>query len=156
VRDGLRRVPHGYRAFTTIQRVFPAAVNNAVFASAAGGGFITRLLSDLAELSTARQATLFAIGPHLLQSAARDFAPPALQVFPPAVFYPLGPEICEHWFRKQSHPDLASVLSRETRVVHWYGSNRTDSLTSSIDPHYVRAHASQQLWSALALPFVGS
>jgi hypothetical protein len=156
VRDGLRRVPHGYRAFAAIQSVFPSAVNNAVFASAAGGGFITRLLSDLVELPAARQATLFAIGPHLLQSAARDFAPPALQVFPPSVFYPLGPEICEHWFRKQTHPDLTSVLSRDTRVVHWYRSNRTDALTPAIDPDYVRAHAGEQLWSALALPFVGS
>jgi hypothetical protein len=154
VRDALRHAPHGYRAFAAIQHFFPAAANNAVLASAPGGSFITRLLTDLSEVPVSRQATLYTFGPHLLQLAVRDFVPPALQLFPPCVFYPLGPEICEHWFRDYRHPDLTRVLSRDTRVVHWYRSNRTEWLTPFIDPAYVRAHAKSQLWSALALPFV--
>jgi hypothetical protein len=154
VRDALRRVPRGYRAFAAIQRFYPSALNNAVLGSAPRGAFITRLLSSLIELPAARQATLFAIGPHLLQSAAADFAPPALRVLPPAFFYPLGPQICEHWFRSHRSPDLTRVLSAQTRVVHWYRSNRTEWLTPLIDPAYVHAHADRQLWSALARPFV--
>jgi hypothetical protein len=156
LRDVLRRAPRGYHAFAAVQRFYPAALNNAVLASAPGGAFVTRLLEDLVALPVQHQAKLYTIGPHLLQTAARAFLPPELRVLPPPVFYPLGPEICEHWFRTTTRPDLTRVLSPETRIVHWYRSNRTQHLTEQINPDYVRAHADCQLFSALALPFVSS
>jgi hypothetical protein len=75
-------------------------------------------------------------------------------VHPPRVFYPLGPEISEHWFRKVSSADLNDVLWPETLLVHWYASVRTKHILPLIDPAYVRQNAKTQLFSALALPFV--
>jgi hypothetical protein len=157
VRDVLGRLPDGWAAFRAIERFYPRGVNNAVLASAPRGGFVTRALERLVELPPHVQERRFGIGPHLMQEIAPEFAPPALEVHPPGVFYPLGPELSRHWFYlRDGRARLAEVLLPETRVVHWYGSVRTAVLTSAIDPDYVRANARRQLFSELALPFAGS
>ena len=95
----------------------------------------------------------FALGTHLLQDAVSRHTG-LIEVHPAPVFYPLGPEISEHWFRSVRKPKLDAVLSPATRVVHWYASVRTRDLVPQVDPDWVRAHADRQLFSALALPFV--
>jgi hypothetical protein len=45
-----------------------------------------------------------------------------LTIQEPHVFYPLPPEISEHWFRIGRSVRLDAVLLPETRVVHWYAS----------------------------------
>jgi hypothetical protein len=154
LRDLLRIAPGGYRVFRSIQRFYPMAENNAVLASVAGGRFIERLLGNMRDLDPEAQSTLFAIGPHLLQKTVAAYDGSDLVVHPPEVFYPLGPEISEHWFRTVRKPDLREVLSPSTRLVHWYGSVRTKHLVPDIDPAYVRRNAGTQLFSALSLPFV--
>jgi hypothetical protein len=157
VRDVLGRVPRGWATFRAIERFYPRGANNAVLASAPRGRFVTRALERLVELPPHEQARRFGIGPHLMQEIAPAFAPPALEVHPPGVFYPLGPELSRHWFYlRDGAASLAEVLLPETRVVHWYGSVRTSVLTSAIDPDYVRTNARRQLFSELALPFASS
>lgn len=154
VREVLGYVPNGWAAFRAIERFYPSAANGAVMASAPGGDFVTRAMQRLVELPPAVQARKNGIGPHLMQEIAPQLAPPALVVHPPPVFYPLGPEVSRHWFHvRDGRAPLAKVLLPETRVVHWYGSIRTRTLTSRIDPDYVRANAGRQLFSELALPF---
>jgi hypothetical protein len=154
VREVLTYVPKGWAAFRAVERFYPSAANNAVLASARGGRFVTRALARLCELPPEAQTRRCGIGPHLVQDIAPEFTRPALVVHPPPVFYPLGPEVSRHWFHlRGARAPLDEVLLPETRVVHWYGSVRTNVLTSRIDPAYVRAHASRQLFSALALPF---
>ena len=65
------------------------------------------------------------------------------------MFYPLPPEISEHWFRLQHRATIGDVLSPATRVVHWYASVRTRALVLDITPDYVRAHRTTQLYSML-------
>jgi hypothetical protein len=154
LRGLLRIAPRGHRIFRAIERFYPTAENNAVLASVARGPFIERLLANIRDLDPEAQSTLYAIGPHLLQTTVADYHGTDLVVHPPEVFFPLGPEISEHWFRTVRHADLREVLSPNTRLVHWYGSVRTKHLVPSIDPAYVRRNARTQLFSALALPFV--
>lgn len=156
MRDVLGYVPNGWAAFRAIERFYPRAVNGAVLASAPGGAFVTRALERIVELPPEVQIRTCGIGPHLLQELATKFEPPDLTVHAPPVFYPLGPEVSRHWFYVRGHRGrLQEVLLPETRVVHWYGSVKTDLLTSVIDPDYVRANARRQLFSELALPFAG-
>jgi hypothetical protein len=108
------------------------------------------------ELPPAVQVRYCGIGPHLVQEMAAQFTRPDLAVHPPAVFYPLGPEVSRHWFyRRRGQARLDRVLLPETRVVHWYASVGNQKVTSVIDPAYVRANAGRQLFSELALPFAG-
>jgi hypothetical protein len=154
VRDLCRRVPGGWRLFKALERAYPAAVNNAVLAAAAGHPFVYDLLVRMAALPSERQTVRFALGTHLLQEAIADLADDSVRVHDPPVFYPLGPEISEHWFRLGQHARLSAVLEPRTRVVHWYASVRIGELVPQIDPAYVRRHARRQLFSALAAPFV--
>lgn len=96
-----------------------------------------------------RQILPNALGPHLLQEVADHYGQDDLTVQEPQVFYPLPPEISEHWFRIGHDVRLNDVLSAETRVVHWYASVRTKSRVAQIDPKYVREHRDRQLYCAL-------
>jgi hypothetical protein len=153
LRDVLRLVPKGYRLFRAIEGIYPSAENNAILASARRGPFIETLLCKMRELAPDAQRALYVIGPHLLQRTVASYRGTDLVVHPPEVFFPLGPEISEHWFRKVRNPDLDQVLSPSTVLVHWYASVRTKHLVPQIDAAYVRYNAKQQLFSALALPF---
>jgi len=167
VRDVLRRVPEGWRVFPMVQGLYFSAVNNAVFAAAPGHAFVEGLLRAMVDMPPERQLKRFALGTHLLQTRVAQAATnPALRgevrVYPPGYFYPLAPEISEHWFRTSPLPRLptrdmakrlAAALRPETRTVHWYASVRTKAIVPRIDPAYVRRHADRQLFSALALPY---
>ena len=153
-RSALREIPGGWRAFRHIERFYPAAVNNAVLGSEARHPFLAALLENMVQLPQAQRRIRYSLGTHLLQRTAREYQGGDLRVLPPAVFYPLGPEISLHWFRRTREAMLGEILLPETVLVHWYASVRTRQMVSVITPDYVRAHAGTQLFSALALPFV--
>jgi hypothetical protein len=74
-----------------------------------------------------------------------------LTVHPPDVFYPLGPEIAEHWVRP-ARGELARELVRpETRVVHWYASTRARLWVADWTPETLAARAEVQPLAWLAL-----
>ncbi|HEU4539056.1 MAG TPA: glycosyltransferase, partial [Polyangiaceae bacterium] len=157
LRDLCRRAPDGWRHFRRVERHYPTAANNAVLGAEPGHPLLLELLERMAATPPARQTVRFALGTHLLQAVLRDASGDAargLRVYEPPAFYPLGPEISEHWFRFTDRPRLAEVLLPDTRVVHWYASVRTAGVVDRIDPAYVRANAGRQLFSALARPFL--
>jgi len=149
VRDLLRRTPDGWRAFRRIERFFPTAPNNAVLGSRAGHPFIAELLERMARLPERRQLVRFALGTHLLEHAVAEYGGGDLRVLPPEVFYPLGPEISEHWFRRSS-AGLDELVPEATRVVHWYASVRTRRVVPRLSPEWVEDHAGSEPFSTLA------
>jgi hypothetical protein len=153
-RSAYRELPGGWRGFRRIERLYPAAVNNAVLGSVARHRFIGELIESMVRTPRERRRVRYALGTHLLQQEVGHYTGSDVRVLPAAVFYPLGPEISLHWFRQARSAPLAEVLLPETRLVHWYASVRTREIVSAITPDYVRAHARTQLFSALALPFV--
>lgn len=155
VRELFRLAPDGWRWFRAIEHQYPRAANNAVLAAAPGHAFVRRLIDNMIAVPAQRRTLRFALGTHLLQDTLSRAREPDLCVLPPSVFYPLGPEISQHWFRvRRSLPKLDEVLGHDTLVVHWYASVRTQQLVPQIDADYVRAHADRQLFSALALPLL--
>jgi hypothetical protein len=108
----------------------------------------------MSEVPRSRQLVRYELGTTLLQSTLADHRGRDVVVHGPEVFYPLGPEISEHWFRRTQDPRPSEVLGPTTRVVHWYASVRTRSVVKEADPDYVRSHAPYQLFSALVLPWL--
>lgn len=153
VRDGMRRWSHGHRVFGYLAPLFDAAANNAVIGAEPGNPFIASLLQGMVDTPRHRQRVRFALGTNLLQATIDGQGPgrDALVLHPPPVFYPLGPEVSEHWFRERRSAALTDVVSPVTRVIHWYASVRTRRVLPQIDEAYVRARADHQLFSAAAV-----
>ncbi|HEX5100635.1 MAG TPA: glycosyltransferase, partial [Polyangiaceae bacterium] len=123
-RDVCRRLPRGYRAFRRIERFYGTAPNNAVLGAEARHPFVEDLVGRMQALPKAERRVRYALGVHLLQRAVADWSGPGLHVERPEVFYPLGPEISEQWFRRYDAADANEVVSSETLLVHLYASVR--------------------------------
>lgn len=149
IRNALRRLPDGWRIFQRIEGWYFRGVNNAVMGAEPGSAFFATYLRAMLAVPADQLADAYALGPDLLQDIVAGYTGDDLSILPPQVFYPLPPEISEHWFRSERRADVDQVLSPDTRVVHWYASVRTKSRVALIDPAYIRAHRDHQLYSAL-------
>jgi hypothetical protein len=149
LRKILRKAPHGWKMFRRAEKFYFRGVNNAVIGAAANSRLLADYLRAMVALSPERRAQAYALGPDLLQAVVDGYRQDDLIIQEPEVFYPLPPEISEHWFRIGRGVRLGAVLSAETRVAHWYASVRTKSQVALIDPAYVREHRERQLYSAL-------
>jgi hypothetical protein len=155
LRELLRIAPTGPRLFARVAHLYTLAANNAVLAAQPAHPFIARLLSAMLELPADKQLRRYALGTHLLQRTLReDASARSVVVHPQAAFYPLGPEISEHWFRLQRRIQLRDVLSPETYLIHWYASVRTRKWVERMDRAFVQQHASEQLLSCALEPYL--
>ncbi|TLU71740.1 glycosyltransferase [Lichenicoccus roseus] len=149
VRKACRRLPHGWSLFRRVERYYHRSVNNAVMGAAAGSQLMTSYLVAMVRLSRERQLQRYGLGPHLLRDVAAGFQGDGIVIHRPPVFYPLAPEISEHWFRIVPRVRLGEVLTPETRVAHWYASVRTRAMVERISPSYVQRNRHRQLYSAM-------
>ena len=149
IRKVFRRMPNGWKAFRHIERFYTINVNNAVMGAEVNSRLFSDYLHAMVLLSPEHQAQRYALGPKLLQEVVNRYENNDLTIHDPLVFYPLAPEISEHWFRVIRPVLLNTVLSSETCVVHWYASVRTRSLVAQITPAYIRENHGRQLYSAL-------
>jgi len=149
LRKVMRRKTGGWKYFRHVEWLYYRGINNAVMGCAANAPLFARYLRAMAAIPPERLAEAYALGPDLLQDLIADGSDAGLIIHHPHVFYPLPPEISEHWFRPGDAAGLGAVLSAETRVVHWYASIRTRSRVAAITPAYVREHRQRQLYSAL-------
>jgi hypothetical protein len=154
VRKMLKRLPHGWAVFRRLEKLYVLGINNAVLGCVAGSGFMAEYLLGMLRLSPERQTARYALGPQLLQDVVRRHGKQDVVVHPTEIFYPLPPEISEHWFRPVRNAGSVQVLSATTRVVHWYASVRTQKLVEQISPIYVMNNRSRQLYSALVYAHV--
>lgn len=148
MRKAMRRLPDGWRMFRRVEKLYFRGVNNAVLGAMPEAPLLAEYLRAMTRLPAERQQQNYALGPELLQDVADGFPANALAVHPPHVFFPLPPEISEHWFRP-ARPELDAVLLPGTRVVHWYASVRTRRRVALITPEYVRENRHRELYSAL-------
>lgn len=150
VRDVLRRSAHGVAAFRSIESYYPAAANNAVLGAQPKHPLLDAMLERMLSLPRERALRRFALGTGLLQAALADYSGTDVRVHAPESFYPLGPEISEHWFREDSRAKLDEVVTQSTRVVHWYASVRTRKIVPNFDPSWMDRHPKALLCQLLA------
>jgi hypothetical protein len=148
-RKMMRRMPRGWQMFRLVEKFCYRGINNAVMGAEAQSPLFEDYLHAMLAVPPEDQRQPYALGPDLLQEVVGRYARDDLTIQEPHVFYPLPPEISEHWFRIGRRVRLDAVLSIETRVVHWYASVRTKSRIPLIDPDFVRRHRECQLYSAL-------
>jgi hypothetical protein len=153
-RDVCRRLPSGYRHFRRIEPWYRTAVNNAVLGAEPHHPFIEELVLRMAALPRSERRVRYALGVHLLQSTVAEWRGGGVHVERPDVFFPLGPEISEHWFREQRRLDLAEIVSPRTLVVHLYASVRIREKLARVSPAWIRSHARSEPFSALTAPIL--
>jgi hypothetical protein len=149
LRKAMRRMAEGWKSFRMVERFYYRGVNNAVMGAEPNSSLFARYLRAMLTVTPERLRQAYALGPDLLQDLVDRDRPEDLVIHAPMVFYPLPPEISEHWFRRYDRVGLSAVLGAETRVVHWYASVRTKSRVALITPTYIRDHRDHELYSAL-------
>jgi hypothetical protein len=155
VRKLLRLVPGGWRAFRAVRGLYFCNVNNAVMGAEAGAPLLVAYLRAMLQVPPECQGLPYALGPDLLQTVIETDPQAGLVIHPPEVFYPLPPEISEHWFRIGRPGPVEAVLGADTRVVHWYASIRSQPLVAHISPAYVQDNRGRQLYSRLVHSTIG-
>ncbi len=157
-RDLLRRYPQGWRYFRRIEWLYPLEPNTAILGSIARHPLLAELLSRAGRVSPELVAkSQGAVATDLLEEVVAGYRGGDLRLLPPEAFYPLGPEISEHWFRLNPTGKplgLEEILGPDTRIVHWYSSVRAKQIIPVFDAAYVRENHRRQLLSALAEPWV--
>lgn len=142
MRDMFARLPGGWQYFRSIEGAYFAAANNAVLGSEAGHGFLAHCFDLIANVPEAERFVRFRLGTHLLQEASSSVSQYSdVNALPPQVFYPLGPEISNHWFRPGTASQLDQMLLPTTQVVHWYNSVEGRYLKQPLDEGWLAAHA---------------
>ncbi len=153
-REACRRRRDGWRLFRRLEGRYPLAANNAVLGAEASHPFLLDLLRRMIALPDERRKIRFSLGTHLLQDAADACTDPTVRALPPETFFPVGPEVSEHWFREDSTARAGDLVLPGTLVVHWYASVRTKAIVPHITPDYVRSHRATQAFSELASEFI--
>ncbi len=143
-RQAFAYAPGGWRAFRVLEGLFPAEANNAVIGAEPGHPLLDLCFRMMAELPPGERVKRFRLGTHLLQRATRRFAIEGsgarFDVLPPAHFFPLGPEIAAHWFKRGTAKRLDAMLRPETTVVHWYNSVESRLWGRALTPEWLERH----------------
>src|SRR5262249_12062845 len=114
IRKLMRRMPHGWKMFRLVETFCYPGINNAVMGAEAGSRLFEDYLRARLTVPPERQIQPYALGPDLLQELVGRYGRDDLTIQEPHVFYPLPPEISEHWFRIGRNVRLDGVLSAET------------------------------------------
>lgn len=138
LRELYRLSPQGWRGFRHVEHWYDHDVNNAVIGAEPGHPFVFELMRRMVSMPSEKQVIRFALGTHLLQESIQATTDEKVRVYPYPYFYPLGPEISQHWFRAGTAEFSDEMILPETRVVHWYASVRTKKVVPRIDPDFVK------------------
>ena len=144
-----RALPQGWRTFRRFESHYPRSINNAVFGAEPRSRLLERYLRAMLSVPASLLDRPYAFGPHLLQRVVADYPHADLTIQEPSVFYPLAPEISDHWFRDRAAPQPTAILSADTRLVHWYASVHTGPRVARITPDSVRDRRRCELYSML-------
>ncbi len=151
LRKVMRLLPEGWRFYRYIEGWYFRGINGAVMGGAPKAPLFEVYLRQMVAMPVDKQIKPNAVGPDLLQELISQGTIQDLVIYDPQYFYPIAPEISEHWFRRcrNAAQALTEALVPQTIVVHWYGSVRTRSYVAKIDPKYIQEHRQSQLYSAL-------
>jgi len=134
-----------------IEHLYPAAINGAILGLEPGHVLAREALAAVPALVPALAHRRPAIGPDLLQDLIDGSQRTDMKVFDAPAFYPLGPTMAFHYFRKAKNVLALAhkVVTDATYIVHWYNDNLR-KLPRPEDASEVCALADHQLFAHIA------
>ena len=154
-RDVLSRLAVGPKLFAAIERLYAPAVNNAILGACPGDAVIEAALREVAGMPVQQATTLYELGPRLLQRVTKNRSTDQFHIAPPVVFYPLPPEMSQHYFRPSDAAIDRALLSEQTVAVHLYDSVARRREGKALDAAWVLAQAGKTPFSRMVAPWLG-
>ena len=154
VRQICSRATAGIDWWKRIEYLYPAAINGAVLGLAPGHALAREALAAVPALVPALSRRRPAIGPDLLQDLIDRKQRTDMKVFDAPAFYPLGPTMAVHYFRKTRNVEAIArkVVTDATYGVHWYNDDMR-KLSRPRDSKELAALAGHQLFAHIASRF---
>ncbi len=136
LREVIRRSPRAAGHFRAVEQLFDEACNNAVLGFAPRSPVVLRLLERIAGMPMSQALQLYELGPRLLEAETHNQSIPGLTLLPPAVFFPLAPEICGAVLRPR--PSGQPVQPQpQSLLVHLYDSVLARQLGQTINAQWL-------------------
>jgi len=133
-------LPRGEQIFRLTEKFYSMCANNAVLGSEAKNLFFEKVFAAINEMEEKEQLKHYRLGTHLLQKVTGNKSSEIMKMLPPAYFYPVGPDISVHLFRKGSAKRLDKILLPQTRIVHWYNSVEKVYLRQQLNLKWIESH----------------
>jgi len=144
--------PGGEQIFRKTERFFSQSANNAVLASEAKNPIIAKAFEIINSMPEKEKLKRYRLGTHLLQNITQNKSSEFMEVLPSSYFYPLGPEICRHYFLNGTAKRLNKMLLPHTRIVHWYNSVEHRFLSEPLNADWIKKHPTSA-FAKMAKPF---
>jgi len=145
--------PCGEQIFRKTERFFSQSANNAVLASEAKNPIIAKAFETINSMPEKERLKRYRLGTHLLQNITQNKSSEFMEVLPSSYFYPLGPEICRHYFLDGTAKRLNKMLLPHTRIVHWYNSVEHRFLNEPLNADWVKKHPASA-FGKMVQPFI--
>lgn len=157
LRLGYGRLPGGASLHRQLLRFYSQSANNAVLGLSRGHPFSAECLKAAAHIPEREWMTRYRFGTHLLQQQlaieGASGARARTTQLPPDYFYPQGPVVSLHYFRKTRSPEQATkqLVFENTHVIHWYAS--VAQLVGRGSAH-IRLNERREVYSHLCAPYL--
>jgi hypothetical protein len=133
-------LPHGEQIFRPTEKLFSLSANGAILGSEPGNKFFAEAFVEINKMSKEEQLKHYRLGTHIMQKVTKNKTSENMQMFPPEYFYPVGPDISVHLFRKGSASRLNKIILPQTRIIHWYNSVEKKYLRQQLNKKWLEEH----------------
>jgi hypothetical protein len=154
IRDVLSRIAVGPKLFEAMKGLYAPAVNNAIIGACPGHPTIKAALAGAAALPVEKATKLYELGPRLMQRVTENRSTDQFVLHAPEVFYPLPPEMSQHYFRRADPSVDAQLLGASTRVVHLYDSVTRRRVGKPLDATWILAQREATPFARMCEPFL--
>lgn len=120
------RLSFGYRLNSIYRFLCSSSENNAVLGFTRQHNYLLECFKYISGMERAEMIRPLRLGPFLFQRVSRIYDKTDYKCFPEIYFYPYGPLISQHFFKKRRNVQAVAryMISDQTYVLHWGASTK--------------------------------
>ena len=118
--------PGGYRLNNTFKYLCGSSENNAIIGITPSHPFLKACFNRITTMPISDIIKPLRLGPYLFQQMIKSCPQSSITIYPEKYFYPYGPLISQHYFRKRKNAEAVRkyMISDETYIIHWGASTK--------------------------------
>lgn len=120
------KLPFGYRLNSIYRFLCSSSENNAVLGFAKQHNYLLKSFEFIAGMDKSEIIKPLRLGPFLFQRVSKIYRGADYKCYPEIYFYPYGPLISQHFFKKRKKTKTVAdfMVSDRTYVLHWGASTK--------------------------------